>query len=156
MPQQVGHPISLACPQTDDAAPAGNRVLTAVDYLKGLQGRRKPQLDDAPLDIVDAGWKRLVIDKSGHISQPAYTLCVLERLQDRLRRRDVYVKASERWNDPHAKLLHGAEWEAKRTNICRTLGHSTSADDVVVGLSSIDCHGPVPMRDALCSLGTSH
>jgi hypothetical protein len=119
-----------------DAAPAGNPVLMAVDYLKGLQGRRKPQLDDAPLDIVDAGWKRLVIDKSGHVSQPAYTLCVLERLQDRLRRRDVYVKASERWSDPRAKLLHGAEWEAKRTNICRTLGHSTSAGDVVVGLSA--------------------
>jgi TnpA family transposase len=119
-----------------DAAPAGNPVLTAVDYLKELQGRRKPQLDDAPLDVVDAGWKRLVIDKSGHVSQPAYTLCVLERLQDRLRRRDVYVKASERWSDPRAKLLHGAEWETKRTTICHTLGHSTSPDDVVAGLSA--------------------
>jgi TnpA family transposase len=119
-----------------DAAPAGNPVLTAVDYLKELQGRRKPQLDDAPLNVVDAGWKRLVIDKSGHVSQPAYTLCVLERLQDRLRRRDVYVKTSERWSDPRAKLLHGAEWETKRTTICHTLGHSTSPDDVVAGLSA--------------------
>lgn len=119
-----------------DAAPASDSIPTAVDDLKGLQGRRKPQLDDAPLDIVDAGWKRLVIDTSGHVSQPAYTLCVLERLQDRLRRRDVYVKASERWSNPRAKLLHGAEWEAKRTTICRTLGHSISADDVVVGLSA--------------------
>lgn len=116
------------------AAPAGNPVLTAVDYVKGLQGRRKPQLDDAPLNVVDAGWKRLVMDKSGHVSQSAYTLCVLERLQDRLRRRDIYVEASERWSDPRAKLLQGAEWQAKRTNICRTLGHSTSADDVVEGL----------------------
>jgi TnpA family transposase len=51
-----------------------------------------------------------------------------------LRRRDIYVEASERWSDPRAKLLQGAEWQAKRTNICRTLGHSTSADDVVEGL----------------------
>src|SRR6266516_1877554 len=116
------------------AAPAGNPVLTAVDYVKGLQGRRKPHLDDAPLNVVDAGWKRLVIDKEGHISQPAYTLCVMERLQDRLRRRDIYVEASERWSDPHAKLLQGAEWKAQRTNLWRTLGHSTSADDVVEGL----------------------
>src|SRR5215211_4847534 len=116
------------------AAPAGNPVLTAVDYVKGLQGRRKPQLDDAPLNVVDAGWKRLVMDKSGHVSQSAYTLCVLERLQERLRRRDIYVEASERGSDPRAKLLQGAEWQAKRTNICRTLGHSTSADDVVEGL----------------------
>lgn len=118
------------------AAPAGNQVLIAVDYLKGLQGRRKSQLDDAPLDIVDAGWKRLVIDQAGKVSQPAYTLCVMERLQDRLRRRDIYVEAGERWSDPRAKLLQGAEWEAKRTHICRTLGHSTSPDDVVAGLSA--------------------
>src|SRR5215211_2208769 len=119
-----------------NAAPAGNPVLTAVDYVKGLQGRRKSQRDDAPLNVVDAGWKRLVIDKDGQVSQPAYTLCVLERFQDRLRRRDIYVEASERWSDPRAKLLQGAEWEAKRTNICRTLGHSTSADEVVEGLSA--------------------
>jgi len=37
----------------------------------------------------------------------AYTLCVMERLQDRLRRRDVYVEAAERWSDPRAKLLQG-------------------------------------------------
>ncbi len=118
------------------AAPAGKPLLTAVDYLKGLQGRRKPRLDDAPLNVIDAGWKRLVIDKEGQVSQPAYTLCVLERLQDRLRRRDIYVEASERWSDPRAKLLQGAEWEAKRTNICRMLGHSTSAEEVVEGLSA--------------------
>ena len=118
------------------AAPAGNPVLTAVGYLKGLQGRRKPRLEDAPLHVVDAGWKRLVMDQSGQVNQPAYTLCVLERLQDRLRRRDIYVEASERWSDPRAKLLQGAQWEAKRSNICRTLGHSTSAEDVVEGLSA--------------------
>lgn len=118
------------------AAPAGTKVLSAVDYLKSLQGRRKPKLDDAPLNIIDAGWKRHIIDKSGQVSQPAYTLCVMERLQDRLRRRDIYVEASERWSDPRSKLLQGAEWENKRTNICRTLGHSTSANDVVENLST--------------------
>ena len=118
------------------AAPAGKSVLTAVNYLKSLHGRRTPRLDDAPLNLVDAGWKRHVIDKEGQVRQPAYTLCVMERLQDRLRRRDIYVEESERWSDPRAKLLQGAEWEAKRTNICRTLGHSTSADEVVTMLGA--------------------
>jgi TnpA family transposase len=118
------------------AAPAGKQVLSAVDYLKDLQGQRKPQLDDAPLDVVDVGWKRLVIDQAGQVSQAAYTLCVMERLQDRLRRRDIYVAAGERWGDPRAKLLQGAAWEAKRTQICRTLGHATSSDEVVAGLSA--------------------
>jgi hypothetical protein len=118
------------------AAPAGAPVLQAVDYVKGLPSRRNPRLDDAPLEIVDAGWKRLVLEKNGHVNQPAYTLCVLERLQDRLRRRDISVEASERWSDPRAQLLQGAAWEAQRTNICRTLGHPSSTDDLVAGLSA--------------------
>ncbi len=118
------------------AAPAGKEVLAAVDYLKSLQSRRKLKLDDAPFDVVDAGWKCLVIGQAGEVSRPAYTLCVMERLQDRLRRRDIYVEAAERWSDPRAKLLQGAEWEAKCTTICRTLGQSTSADDIVAGLSA--------------------
>lgn len=113
------------------AAPAGKQVLIAVDYLKNLQSRRKPQLNDAPLAVVDAGWKRLVVDQAGNVNQPAYTLCVMERLQDRLRRRDIYVEEGERWSDPRAKLLQGPEWEAKRMHICRTLGHSASPEDVI-------------------------
>ncbi len=113
-----------------------SKALDPLDYLKGLQGRRKPALDDAPVNIIDAGWQRLVIDKEGQVGPPADTLCVLERLQDRLRRRDIDVEASERWGDPRAQLLQGAEWQAKRTNICRTLGHSPSADEVVKGLSA--------------------
>ena len=118
------------------AAPAGKSVLEAVDYLIGLDGRRKPKLDDAPLDVVDAGWKRLVVDKDGQVRQAAYTLCVLERLQDRLRRRDIYVPASERWGDPRAKLLSGSDWEAKRSAICRSLGHTSSPDAVVAQLKT--------------------
>jgi len=108
--------------------------MDAMTYLTDLQGRRKPTLNDAPLGIVDAGWERLVVDKDDQVSQPAYTLCVLERLQDRLRWRDIYVEVSERWGDPRAKLLQGRDWEAKRTNICRSLNHSSSPDQVVEGL----------------------
>jgi hypothetical protein len=71
------------------AALAGAPVLKAVDYLQGVQGRRNPRLAEAPLESVDAGWQRLVLEKAGEINQPASTRCVLERLQDRLRRRDI-------------------------------------------------------------------
>jgi hypothetical protein len=43
-------------------------------------------------------------------------------LQDNLGRRDVFVPASERWGDPRAKLLQGAQWEAMRPQVCRALG----------------------------------
>ena len=113
------------------AATAGKAVLEGIDYLARLEGRQRPKLDGAPLDVVDAGWKRLVIDKTGRVSQPAYTLCLLERLQDGLRRRDIYVPASDRWGDPRAKLLRGSGWRAKRPVVCRSLGHPVSPDAAV-------------------------
>ena len=64
----------------------------------------------------------------GRVSQPAYTLCLLERLQDGLRRRDIYVPASDRWGDPRAKLLRGSGWQARRPVICRSLGHPMAPD----------------------------
>ena len=113
------------------AATAGKAVLEGIDYLARLEGRQRPKLDGAPLDVVDAGWKRLVIDKTGRVSQPAYTLCLLERLQDGLRRRDIYVPASDRWGDPRAKLLRGSGWRAKRPVVCRSLGHPVAPDAAV-------------------------
>ena len=113
------------------AAPAGRAVLEGLNYLASLEGKQRPSLDDAPLDVVDAGWKRLVVDKSGRVSQPAYTLCLMEKLQDGLRRRDIYVPASGRHGDPRAKLLRGSGWQARRPVICRSLGHPMAPDTAV-------------------------
>jgi hypothetical protein len=51
------------------------------------------------------------------------TRCLLERLQDSLRRRDLWLENSDRWGDPRQKLLQGAEWQAQRIPVCRALGH---------------------------------
>src|SRR5262249_9529945 len=55
-----------------------------------------------------------------------YTLCLMERLQDSLRRRDVFVRRSERWGDPRVRLLQGPQWETLRPQVCRALGRSES------------------------------
>jgi hypothetical protein len=68
-----------------------------------------------------------VIGPEGRIDRQLYTFCVLERLQDGLRRRDLFVPASRRWGDPHAKLLQGPAWEKVRSRVCRTLGRSPTA-----------------------------
>lgn len=107
---------------------AGQPVLKAWKYLASLEGKRKPDMKQAPLEVIPAAWKRLVIGQDQQVDRRAYTLCVLEQLQDALRRRDVYVPRSERWGDPRAKLLQGAAWEAIRPQICRTLERQTDAD----------------------------
>jgi hypothetical protein len=52
----------------------------------------------------------------------------MERLQDSLRRRDVFVSKSERWGDPRIKLLQGAQWETVRPQVCRALGRRESPE----------------------------
>ena len=68
-----------------------------------------------------------MIGPEGRIDRQFYTFCVLERLQDGLRRRDLFVPASRRWGDPHARLLQGSAWEKVRSRVCRTLGRSPTA-----------------------------
>jgi len=108
---------------TFKAAPAGESTLKAFHYLATFDQSRKQILDNPPLDIITNPWKRLVFDKDERIVRQGYTLCFLDKLQDALRRRDIYVENSDRWVDPRKKLLHGKDWLTNRTQVCRSLGH---------------------------------
>jgi TnpA family transposase len=117
------------------AAPAGIPVINALNFLRTAEGTKKQKLKGAPIGVVTKAWWRLVFDKDGQVNRQGYTLCVLDQLQDALRRRDVYVEASDRWGDPRTKLLQGMEWEAKRVQVCRALGHPTNSDEALIGLT---------------------
>ncbi|MBM4029666.1 MAG: Tn3 family transposase, partial [Planctomycetes bacterium] len=108
---------------------AGQPVLEAVDFLARIEGQRKPDMDWAPLDLVSGAWRRWIHTTEGEVDRRAYTLCALERLQDSLRRRDVFVSSSERWGDPRAQLLQGDEWNSLRAQVCRTLGRQPTGRD---------------------------
>jgi TnpA family transposase len=116
------------------AAPAGKVTLEAFQYLASLVDSRKQILEDAPLAIISPSWRRLVFDQEGRVTKRGYTLCFLEKLQDSLQRRDIYVENSDRWGDPRAKLLQGQEWQANRVQVCRSLGHPLNAQEAVDGL----------------------
>lgn len=117
------------------AAPAGIVTLEAFEYLAGLDNSRKQILDNPPLEIIANPWKRLVFDKEGRVTKRGYTLCFLDKLQDSLRRRDVFIENSDRWGDPRTKLLQGTEWQANRIQVCRSLGHPVKPRDAVARLT---------------------
>ncbi|PSU44554.1 Tn3 family transposase [Photobacterium frigidiphilum] len=117
------------------AAPAGEITLEAFNYLAELDNSRKQTLDNPPLEIITSPWKRLVYDKEGKVTKRGYTLCFLDKLQDSLRRRDVFIENSDRWGDPRSKLLQGAEWQANRIQVCRSLGHPVQANDAIIALT---------------------
>lgn len=121
---------------TFKAAPAGEATLQALNYLKSIEGGRKQILKNPPIDFVTTAWKKQICDDNNEITKQAYTLCVLQQLQDSLRRRDIYVQQSECWGDTREKLLQGAVWQANRIQVSRTLGHSLVAGEAIAKLTA--------------------
>ena len=71
-----------------------------------------------------------------HIDRKAYTICIVERLQEALRRHKLFVSPSERWSDPRAKLLQGAAWEAVRGQVCQTLERKEKPEETLSALQA--------------------
>ena len=68
-------------------------------------------------------WRRDVYGANDAVDHRAYPFGVLDQLREALRRRDVFVTPSGRYADPRRTCLAGAEWEAARPIMCRTLGY---------------------------------
>ena len=116
------------------ATDAGRPAIEAFRFLKTIEGQKRPDMSQAPQALLTPAWKRVVIDSESRIDRHLYTFCVLERLQDGLKRRDLFVPASRRWGDPFAKLLQGPTWEKARSRVCRTLGRSPTSASELEGL----------------------
>lgn len=117
-------------------------VLEALQYLRNSGWKGRYLSEDAPLAAISRGWEGMLRDGNadgsgtakGKIERKAYSLGVVEALQDSLKRRDVYVAPSERWADPRAKLLSGEDWEAARPQVLRTLELPADPAEYVKGL----------------------
>ncbi len=105
------------------ATPNSKPVLDALQALPRLERRRRlTAVDDAIVpSIVTPSWRGHVYPQQDKLDRHAYTYCVLDQLQQALRRRDVFVNDSTRWADPRRLLLDGAAWEAARPNVLRAL-----------------------------------
>lgn len=121
------------------ASPAGEPVVAACDWLRANVARSRPgskPATDAPRAVISPAWQRYVVRADGGLDARAYTFCVLDQLHRALRRRDVFVTPSWRYGDPRAGLLTGAEWDAARPIICRTLGLSSDPHPTLAVLAA--------------------
>lgn len=110
-----------------EGTPAAKPLLDAWCFLQVQEagGRGCPKWASAPRAVVPRRWARRVFPAKGLVHPPAYTLCVVERLHQALRRRDVFVRRSERYGDPRAELLRGEAWEQVRDSVARALERAT-------------------------------
>jgi hypothetical protein len=116
-----------------DGTPAGQSVLEAIDYLRQLE-QSTMKGADAPMAIVSRGWGRYV-GTTEDFDRKAYVFCCLDRVSTALRRRDIFVAPSLRHADARLGLLSPSAWNAARSTICRSLGHSVSAEETITALS---------------------
>jgi hypothetical protein len=65
-----------------EAAAAGQPALQALEFLKKIEGKPKPDMDNAPREILNAVWRKVVVQPDRKINRRFYTFCALERLQD--------------------------------------------------------------------------
>ncbi|MFI5898312.1 DUF4158 domain-containing protein [Actinoplanes sp. NPDC051513] len=107
----------------------GHEVLQALDFLTAIE-RRRTDVDpsEVPAGLLSSAWHRRVFPKRGEhagtFNRHAYTVAVVERLRESLRRHEVFVPGLRKWGDPTAGLLRGAEWERARPRICDELNLS--------------------------------
>src|ERR1039458_920675 len=115
------------------STPAGQAIADALEPLAS-QGKLS-KLEAVHPEIVTRRWRGYVFDKDGVADKKAYVFCCLDRLRSALRRRDLFMAPSIRYTDARIGLLIGAAWENSRSTICRSLGHSLSADETIAKLS---------------------
>ena len=111
------------------ASQADAPLLEALNYLRG-------EMDSpVPMSVVPAKWRRHVGEGKSRSEQRAYTFCVLDRLRKALSRRDVFVSPSWRYADPRTGHLEGAQWQASRPMICRTLALPANPEPALAALT---------------------
>ena len=118
-----------------DSNTAGEPLVASLDWLRANITLKKPG-NSPPKDIISKPWQRHVLNEDGTLDFHAYTFCTLEKLQSALKLRDVFVEPSWRYADPRVGLLTGAEWEATRPIICRTLGLPATPEPILTALAA--------------------
>ena len=107
---------------------------TTRPLVQTLQWLHQRPDHDPATTIVDKAWQRHVVGDDGKVNARAFAFCALDKLRVGIRRRDVFVNSSLRYADPRAGRLAGAEWEAARPVICRSLELSAQPQTTLTAL----------------------
>ncbi|MEM7530297.1 MAG: hypothetical protein AAF416_22070 [Pseudomonadota bacterium] len=73
-------------------------LLRGIAVLKSLNvagGQKLPQ--DAPTSFIRKSWRPWVLDAEGRPDRPAWEVCLMSELRDRLRAGDIWVRGSRRF-----------------------------------------------------------
>ncbi|MEI6559124.1 MAG: Tn3 family transposase [Rhodospirillaceae bacterium] len=122
---------------TPDASPAGQPIIAALNYLRGINDWTKAPMAGAPTEFLGPAWKRHALDDAGRVADNrAYVFAAIEGFRAGLKRRDVFLPAGVRFADPRRGLLSGEAWNAARLTICRSLDRLPDAEAEIGNLAA--------------------
>ena len=99
-----------------EGSPAVRDLLAALDLIRTTHATGKRKLPPSPpLRFVPRRWRPFVVVK-GEVDRPAYELCALSELRERLRAGDVWVRGSRRYRPFDDDLLPKPTFEALRAS----------------------------------------
>lgn len=108
-------------------------LLDAVRQVAGLyRAGRRHLPDNPPLRFVPPSWRPFVL-RNGEVIRPAYELCVLTQLRDRLRAGDVWVAGSRQYRSFDSYLLPPATFQAMRARGPLPLAIDTDFETFITG-----------------------
>lgn len=120
------------------AAPNGEPVREAVEYLKGVPNWTHAPMHDAPPAAIPKAWRAYVLDESERVVDPkAYVFSIIDAWRTAIKRRDVFTEPGARYGDPRRGLLEGTAWASSQPLICRALNRSLDADLEIKGLTRL-------------------
>jgi len=124
------------------------RALAVLARYDGSPQRYYRPEEAVPLDgVVPVGWRELVIEADARgndrITRIPYELCVLQRLRDKVRCKEIWVAGADRYRNPDDDLP--ADFDAKRDNYYAELRLPSDADEFIGELQR-------QMRDGLALL----
>ncbi|MEW6690381.1 MAG: Tn3 family transposase [Pseudomonadota bacterium] len=102
-------------------------VLDALAWIARMQAqnRRFVPTAEAPLHAIPEGWHEFVIDPRGRVNVINAELCVLTRLRECLRAKEIWVVGADRYRNPDEDLP--ADFEAERDRYYASLNLTRDA-----------------------------
>ena len=107
------------------AAPGGQQVTEAVNWLREQKDWSKPAMKKAPTAVLSKSWRPYVLGAGGRVADPrAYVFATIDAWRKAVKRRDVFAAPGIRYGDPRKGMLERREWQNAKGIVCRTLNRS--------------------------------
>jgi Domain of unknown function (DUF4158) len=128
--------LSLVTTIKFEGTPAMKSLLEAIAFVKRTSGQSKSAWGEPPRGFIPSTWKNLIFpgDKTSAMKRHHYLVCVAHQLHVALKCGDVFVRRSNRHDDPRANILNGAAWDAVKSDVLSMLNLNTKPEVMINSL----------------------